>query len=177
MVGPLGKLRCKLDLGLVVDLTNSIQDSNLQKIRESVKQFVNRFKIGPNDTHVSLETFAGESTLHNKFNDAAYYSEQALVDLKDVKLRGFSSPTRLDKALFMADQKMFTLASGYRVGVRGVNILITDGKTNPASEDFSSAVQSLKVIYLSSFIISSFIIFYLLYLLYSFLCVPSGTFM
>jgi len=120
---------------------------------------------------VSLETFAGESTLQTKFNDAAYYFEQALVDLIDDKLRGLSSPTRLDKALFMADQKMFTLDYGYRVGVRGVNILITDGKTNPASEDFSSAVQSLKVIYLSSFII-----YYFLYLLYSFLCTPSGTF-
>ena len=143
-----------------MDLTKSIRYKNLPIIRDSVKQFVKRFKIGPNDTHVSLETFAGESTLQTKFNDAAYYSEQALVDLMGDKLRGFSSPTRLDKALFMADQKMFNFADGYRVGVRGVNILITEGKTNPASEDFSSAVQSLKVIYLSNFII-----FYFLYLL------------
>lgn len=139
-----GKLRCKLDLGLVVDLTKSIRYKNLRKIRESLKQFVKRFKIGPADTHVSLETFAGDSTLHNKFNDKAYHSEQALVGLIDRKLRGLTMPTRLDKALSMEDRIMFSSVNGHRVDVQSVNIVITDGKTNPASKDFSSAVKSLK---------------------------------
>ena len=151
-----------------MDLTKSIRYKNLRKIRESLKQFVKRFKIGPADTHVSLETFAGDSTLHNKFNDKAYHSEQALVGLIDGKLRGLTVPTRLDKALFMEDEIMFSPANGHRVDVQSVNIIITDGKTNPASKDFSSAVKSLKVIYLSSFVI-----FYYLYLLYSFQGIPN----
>ena len=136
-----------------MDLTKSIRYKNLRKIRESLKQFVKRFKIGPADTHVSLETFAGDSTLHNKFNDKAYHSEQALVGLIDSKLRGLTMPTRLDKALSMEDRIMFSSVNGHRVDVQSVNIVITDGKTNPASKDFSSAVKSLKVIYLSSFVI------------------------
>ena len=130
----------------MVDLTESIREENLVKIKHSLKYFVSKFVIGPDDGHVSLETFAEFSALHNSFNDTAYHSEQAILDLIDENLNGLSKPTRLDKALFTADQEMFTLKEGIRIGDRRVMVLLTDGKTNPASEDFSSAVNSLKVI-------------------------------
>lgn len=128
-----------------MDLTRSLTSENLPKMRESLKKFVKKFIIGPDHTHVSLESFAGESTLHNKFNDAAYHSEQAVLDLIDGKLTTLSKPTRLDRALFTADQQMFTRENGDRPGVPSVMVLMTDGKSHPHTEDFSSAVNSLKV--------------------------------
>ena len=130
----------------MVDLTKSIKNENIPKISEALKEFVSRFVIGPGDTHVSLETFAAFSTLHNKFKDTAYHSEQAVDDLIDAKVRGpLKQPTRLDRALSKANEEMFTQENGDRPGVLSVLILMTDGKTHPNTQDFSSSVDSLKV--------------------------------
>ena len=129
----------------MVDLTKSIGSANLAIMKASLKHFVQKFIIAPPATHVSLESFAKVSTLHNKFNDPAYHSEQAVLDLIDGSLNGLSKPTRLDRALFTADQQMFTRESGHRPGVQSVMVLMTDGKSHPDTEDFSSSVNSLKV--------------------------------
>ena len=131
-----------------VKLTGSIREENVIRMRHSLKYFVSKFVIGPDESQVSLETFAEFSTLQNSLNDTAYHSEQAILELIDAKVRGpLTHPTRLDRALNTADQQMFTLEKGIRIGYRHVMVLLTDGKTNPASEDFSSAVNSLKVIH------------------------------
>ena len=130
----------------MVDLTKSITNENIPKISEALKAFVSRFVIGPGETHVSLETFAEFSTLHNKFKNTAYHSEQAVDDLIDDKVRGpLKKPTRLDRALSKANEEMFTQENGDRPGVLSVLILMTDGKTHPNTQDFSSSVDSLKV--------------------------------
>ena len=129
----------------MVDVTKSIGSDNLVIMKESLKHFVQKFIIAPPATHVSLESFADVSTLHNKFNEPAYHSEQAVLDLIDGSLTGLSSPTRLDRALFTAAEQMFTPSSGDRPGVQSVMVLMTDGKSHPSTEDFSSAVNSLKV--------------------------------
>ena len=137
----------------MVDLTKSITNEYLSKIRESLKEFVSHFAIGPGDTHLSLETFAEFSTLHSKFNDAVYHSEQAVDDLIDAKVRGpLIHPTRLYRALVTANQQMFTEENGDRPGMRSVLALITDGKPHPNTTDFSSVVNSLKVIDSSIFL-------------------------
>ena len=129
----------------MVDLTGSLQEENLPIIRESLKRFTQKFTIGPDDTRVSLETFGEHSTLLNKFSDPVHQSKQALSDLIDAKMTKFDNITRLDRALIKADEEMFIPESGERPGVPSVMVLMTDGKTNKASDDFSSTVASLKV--------------------------------
>ena len=129
----------------MVDQTGSLQDENLPIIRESLKRFIQKFTIGPDDTHASLESFGEFSTVHNTFNDPDYHSEQAMLDLIDAQLTEFDHITRLDRALSTADENMFISDSGERPGVPSIMVLMTDGKTNPASEDFSLTVDSLKV--------------------------------
>ena len=68
-----------------------------------------------------------------------------MLDLIDAQLTEFDDITRLDRALTTADKKMFTPESGQRPGVPSVMVLMTDGKTNPASGDFSPTVDALKV--------------------------------
>ena len=68
-----------------------------------------------------------------------------MLDLIDAELTEIDHITRLDRALTTANQDMFTADSGQRPGVPSVMVLMTDGKTNPASEDFSLTVDALKV--------------------------------
>ena len=68
-----------------------------------------------------------------------------MLDLIDAELTEIDHITRLDRALTTANQDMFTTDSGQRPGVPSVMVLMTDGKTNPASEDFSLTVDALKV--------------------------------
>ena len=138
----------------MADVTKSIGSDNLAILKESLKYLVQKFIIAPQVTHVSLESFAVGGTLHNRFNDPAYHSEQAVLDLIDGSLAGLSSPTRLDRALFTANQEMFIRESGHRPGVQSVMVLITDGKSHPDTDDFSSAVNSLKVNGLQSLLVT-----------------------
>ena len=101
--------------------------------------------ISENGTHVSLETFAAESVLHNNFKNGSFYSVKAMEGLIDKSIGKLSQPTRLDYALFQADDEMFSHESGNRAGVRSVMVLYTDGKSHPDTKDFMGAVANLKV--------------------------------
>ena len=106
---------------------------------------MNQFNVSTNGTHVSLETFEKESTLHNKFNDDLYHSNKAINDLITKGITKLDQPTRLDKALKMAREIMFRDESGQRAGVRSAMVLYTDGRSHPATENFILDVAAIKV--------------------------------
>ncbi len=139
---------CKLDLGLVVDTTKSIKAANVPKLKKALTDLVKQFAVAEDGTHVSFQTFAKESVIHNYFNDANYYSEEAVLALIDNGISKLTKPTRLDKALQMADEEMFTEESGDRPGVRSVMVLFTDGRSHPRQTDvekYRTDVQDMKV--------------------------------
>lgn len=143
-----GLSKCKLDLGLVVDTTKSINQgnpNNINLLKNSLKILIRSIDISENGTHVSLETFAAESVLHNNFKNGSFYSVKAMEGLIDKSIGKLSQPTRLDYALFQADDEMFSHESGNRAGVRSVMVLYTDGKSHPDTKDFMGAVANLKV--------------------------------
>lgn len=144
--------KCKLDLGLLVDTTRSIKYENLPKLKEALASLVNQFDVSPNGTHVSIETFDRESTLHNMFSDEHYHSNKAIDDLINDRFTNLRQPTRLDIALGTARNLMFTEESGQRAGVRSVMVLFTDGKSHPDTEDFLLDIVALK----ASSLLSSF---------------------
>ncbi|KAL9968594.1 hypothetical protein ACROYT_G020703 [Oculina patagonica] len=138
---------CKLDLGLVVDTTKSIKAANVPKLKKALTDLVKQFAVAEDGTHVSFQTFAKESVIHNYFNDANYYSEEAVLALIDNGISKLTKPTRLDKALQMADEEMFTEESGDRPGVRSVMVLFTDGRSHPRQTDvekYRTDVQDMK---------------------------------
>ncbi|CAH3020804.1 unnamed protein product, partial [Porites evermanni] len=142
-----GFSKCKLDLGLVVDTTKSINQgnpNNINLLKNSLKILIRSMDISENGTHVSLETFAAESVLHNNFKNGSFYSVKAMEGLIDKSIGKLSQPTRLDYALFQADDEMFSHESGNRAGVRSVMVLYTDGKSHPDTKDFMGAVANLK---------------------------------
>ena len=136
---------CQLDLGLLVDTTKSIKYENVPKLTAALRHLVNQFEVATDITHVSLQTFSKESTLHNKFNDDLYHSNDAIDDLITNSFDELNQPTRLDIALKTARDVMFTEESGQRPGVRSAMVLYTDGRSHPDTEDFFLDVIALKV--------------------------------
>ena len=138
---------CKLDLGFVVDTTKSIKKVNIPKLKRTLKLLVQQFDVSEDGTHVSLGTFAKESTLHNKFSDSKYHSKEAFSTLIEESINKLRMPTRLDKAIQMANDEMFTKESGDRPGVLSVMVLLTDGKSHPDTDvaQYMEDVKDIKV--------------------------------
>jgi len=144
------KLKCTLDLGLVADRTGSIKWRNIPKLKEALQLLVQRFDISVDKTHVSYLTFATRSKLHNTFNDAAYQSQAAILALISRSIKKLRGPSRLDRAMKVANKQMFTLKNGLRPGVGKTLVLYTDGKTHPSSKNIRGHVAALKVTPFSS---------------------------
>ena len=53
--------------------------------------------------------------------------------------------TRTDKALRMAEEKLFCSSCGVRGNIPHVLLVITDGNTNDGSESLTQATATLKV--------------------------------
>ena len=103
--------------------------------------------MSQNGSHVSFETFAANSILHNAFNDTAFHRNEQMNGLIDRGINKLTQPTRLDLALSKADEEMFSAANGGRAGVCSVLLLLTDGRSHPRqTKDYSKAISSLKVI-------------------------------
>ena len=138
--------KCKLDLGLVVDRAKSIRAKSIPKLKAALKNLIQRFEISRDETHISFETFATESKLHNAFNDTSYHSEVAILGLINLSINKLRSPTRLDRAVKLAKEVMFTNKNGVRFGVRKAMVLCHDGRTHPSGEqDFYQDIRALKV--------------------------------
>ena len=138
--------KCTVDLGLVVDKTRSIRRSNIPKLRAALEHLVQRFSISEEGTHVSLGTFARKGKLRNKFNEVAFHSQVAVLDLIERRIDyRLGMPTRLDRGISMATNAMFIEKNGLRESVRKVLVLYTDGRSHPKTETFYLNVVALKV--------------------------------
>ena len=136
--------KCKLDLGLVVDTTGSIQQQNVPILQAALRHLLQQFDVSASETHVAFMTFAEKSTLHNSFNDASYHNAEAIFRLINESIV-LSRPTRLDLALKAAKEEMFPAKNGLRPGVSKAMVLYTDGKTHKTCKKFYQDVVAMKV--------------------------------
>ena len=141
---------CTLDLGLLVDQTKSIRKTNIPHLKLALDHLVKRFDISTNGTHVSFATFINRGKLHNKFNSATAKNKAAIVNLIDSKLNKLRSPTRIDRAINLANdhmfnEGMFTKHSGLRPGVEKVLMMYTDGKSHKNTLEFYADALAMKV--------------------------------
>jgi len=136
--------KCKLDLGLVVDRTRSIKYENVPKLKAALEHLVKRFDISRDETHVSFATFARRAKLHNKFKDPPYQHAVAVQHLINTTIMRLGRRTRLDRAMKLAKERMFTPGNGLRDGVKAM-VLYTDGRSHPKTEDCYLDVVALKM--------------------------------
>ena len=96
---------------------------------------------------MSLETFDGNPTVHNKFNDRSSWSLDDFIKLTNNSIKKLKSPTCLDKALLKANRIMFTEASGYSSEEQNALVVLADGGSNDEfdKDKFESYIKDLKV--------------------------------
>ena len=141
-----------LDLGVIADISMSVRIENLPKLTEALETLVDKFGISPDGTHMGLITFAQDANLLFDFNsDAATNAAAAKKIISGIDTLYLQ--TRTDKALILANNKLFTAAGGDRADKPNVLLVFTDGKPTPKKgyQGFDITVPPLEVSFLTFF--------------------------
>ena len=120
-----------VDIGFILESTDSVKAEH-RKAKEFLKFFAASFGISSKGTRAGVVTFSYFGELSIKLSDHSNISSfNRAVD--NITLMG--STARIDKALCLAQRKLFSLANGGRLGVPKLLILLT----------YSSPVQNARV--------------------------------
>lgn len=133
-----------MDLALLVDRTRSLKKRNFLLLKGFILELVQGLPIGPDQTLAGIILFARKPTVLNTFADTKYNSREALYNLVDRIDLKLGKRTFIDRALKAANTSLFTTKGGDRPNFPNTLILLTDGKTNKASEPFANIIPSLK---------------------------------
>ena len=126
------------DIVFLLDSSGSVGSSNFQKQKDFIVRFAQSFDIGPNKVQIGVETFS--STPHHEFNMNTYHDTTSLVDAIH-RIGYHSGGTRTDLALKYVEFHSFNAATGDRLGVRNILIVMTDGLSNAPSLTYQESVK------------------------------------
>ena len=137
-----------LDIGIVLDKSQSINKKNLERDIEFLADLVRKFNPAPDGDHFGLITFDKVARLVFNFSDSEYYN------LDSLKKKIESEPTekaedlgtRTDLALIMARDELFTEAGGDRQNNPNVMLVLTDGKPYGLPENRNFTVFSKDIL-------------------------------
>ena len=136
-----------IDLSIVLDQTKSVGAANYDKMLETVRKLISKYNVGPDQTRVSIVTFAKQAEIRVSFDDDNYQSQKGLNNLIDemIKKDKLKGTTRTDVALETVGKDVFNSKKGDRPDAPNVMILFTDGATNPKSKPYSQVIPPLVV--------------------------------
>ena len=124
-----------LDIGIVLDKSKSVKNSNLRKVLIFLDELIGKFHPAPDGDHFGFITFHNKANLVFTFSNSKYHNKDALlakIASEPIKLE---LQTRTDLALIMARDELFTQAGGDRPDKPNVMIVLTDGKpTKPKGQ-------------------------------------------
>ena len=99
-----------LDIGIVLDKSQSINKKNLERDIKFLAHLVRKFNPAPDGDHFGLITFDKVARLVFNFSDSEYYNldslEKKIESEPTEKAKGYG--TRTDLALIMARDELFT---------------------------------------------------------------------
>ena len=137
------------DVGIIMDISKSVKLRNLPKLRAAVMKVVDEFDVSPDGTHVGIITFAQKANLLFNFAESTYHKPEAIRN-RVSKVKNLFADTRTDKALILANNRLFTAAGGDRPDKPNLLLVFTDGRPWPTSQKsgykpFSETVPPLEV--------------------------------
>ena len=105
-----------MDIGFILDSSGSVGYENFERMKLFVKDLTDFYKLGSDETRVSVMSFASSANIHISFS--AYFRDKSQFDsaVDDIQYDGGGTATAI--ALNMAYQDMFTT----RYGARGSGI-------------------------------------------------------
>ena len=112
------------DVALVVDYATT--PDVIKQLKAFTSSIIDGLDISPSGFHVGLITYGANATIVIPFNelDGPLLNRDAIKSLVDIATPMPGSP-RIDRALQLADQKLFTAEGGARPGVPKVRISIS----------------------------------------------------
>ena len=102
----------KLDLGFILDNSGSVGRSNFERIKQFVKDLTDFYKIGREETRVSVMSYASSANIHISFS--GYFSDKSQFDNAVDRIQYTGGGTATSTALNMAYNYMFTSRYGAR---------------------------------------------------------------
>jgi collagen type VI alpha len=102
----------KLDLGFILDSSGSVGQNNFERMKLFVKDLTDFYKLGSEETRVSVMTFSDSATIHIPFS--RYFSDKNRFDTAVDRIQYISGGTATALALNMAYNDMFTSRYGAR---------------------------------------------------------------
>ena len=107
-----------LDLAFLMDASGSLYLDNYDKEKTFVKSVIDKQLIGRRQTRVSVMAYSKSATIHVKFDQ--YFDKESLKSAVD-EIPYESLNTRIDRALILAKEQLFSAANGARPYSRKVS--------------------------------------------------------
>ena len=149
-----------LDIGIVLDKSQSINKKNLERVIEFLADLVRKFNPAPEGDHFGLITFDNVTRLVFDFSDSEYYNLDSLekkIESEPTEKAKYVG-TRTDLALIMARDQLFTEAGGDRQNSPNVMLVLTDGVPYGLPKNRNFRVFSKNI--LKDFEVSTYYIFF-----------------
>ena len=119
-----------IDLGFIMDSSGSLR-SEYHKEKQFLNEVAESFGLSQGGTRAGVVTFSFSAEHSIKLND--HYNVSSFKDSVDaIPLMGRT--TRIDRALQLAYDQMFTIRNGGRIGAPKVLILLTDGSQTASAD-------------------------------------------
>jgi uncharacterized protein YegL len=101
-----------MDLGFILDNSGSVGYGNFERMKSFVKDLTDFYKIGPDETRVSVMSFASYTNIHISFS--AYFSDKSRFNSDVDRIPYTGGGTATATALRLAYSNMFTRNYGMR---------------------------------------------------------------
>ena len=133
-----------MDVGIILDSSRTVGWNNFEALKRAVAKLTDNFHVSNEGTHFGFIHYNEDATLDFDFTDSSVHNPEALKE-KIMDIKYDPGLTRTDKAIKMADERLFTDRGGARKDVPKFLVVITDGKTNEGSASYPSVLAPLKV--------------------------------
>ncbi|CAH3124523.1 unnamed protein product [Pocillopora meandrina] len=121
----------KSDIVFVVDSSGSISRRNFKREKLFVEEVASTFKMGPDQSQIAVISYSESAQVDIKFGEYTNVNDftAALGAVKHQRKR-----TRIDLALKLAAEKVFTAEGGARPNVTKVMVILTDGQQTETND-------------------------------------------
>jgi len=133
-----------MDIGVIVDSSRSVGWKNYETVKRSLAKLTEYFDVSKDGTHFGFIHYNEDAILGFDFSDTSLHNPEALRE-KIMNMKYDPGRTRTDKAIKMANERLFTERGGARQGVPKFLIVLTDGSTSEGSLPYATVLAPLKV--------------------------------
>ena len=113
-----------LDFAIFVDTSGSISRRNFQRLLRFIRSILKGFEIGEDLTRVALIEYSTNASVQLNFNDLTGSNLNSYnVDMRVRSIPHRRGATYIDRALRLADEKVFNYKAGMRNYVKKVRFI------------------------------------------------------